>query len=180
MTYKFLNTIIDDLFAFVIKMPTMHRLSVFRYVDTARSFKTFHFAFAPVLQLVTYAQRGNSCFQLFRPAALINSPLSHLPIGTTWFSLFTFTSAGSTQLIRSVWTSLDSKVCVCQGGFMARVRQHLLGANILLLGKDICTLTLSNLLPPSICFSRAWWRTAAGAVRGDCAWVHLSEPCHWG
>ena len=30
MTYKFLNTIIDDLFAFVIKMPLMHRLSVFR------------------------------------------------------------------------------------------------------------------------------------------------------
>ncbi|EIE18938.1 cleft lip and palate transmembrane 1 [Coccomyxa subellipsoidea C-169] len=30
LTYKFLNTIIDDLFAFVIKMPTLHRLSVFR------------------------------------------------------------------------------------------------------------------------------------------------------
>ncbi|XP_013611203.1 PREDICTED: cleft lip and palate transmembrane protein 1 homolog [Brassica oleracea var. oleracea] len=30
MTYKFLNTIIDDLFAFVIKMPILHRLSVFR------------------------------------------------------------------------------------------------------------------------------------------------------
>jgi hypothetical protein len=30
MTYKFLNTIIDDLFAFVIKMPWLHRLSVFR------------------------------------------------------------------------------------------------------------------------------------------------------
>lgn len=30
MTFKFLNTIIDDLFAFVIKMPTLHRLSVFR------------------------------------------------------------------------------------------------------------------------------------------------------
>lgn len=30
MTYKFLNTIIDDMFAFVIKMPTLHRLSVFR------------------------------------------------------------------------------------------------------------------------------------------------------
>ena len=30
MTYKFLNTIIDDLFAFLIKMPTLHRLSVFR------------------------------------------------------------------------------------------------------------------------------------------------------
>lgn len=30
MTYKFLNTIIDDLFAFVVKMPLLHRLSVFR------------------------------------------------------------------------------------------------------------------------------------------------------
>lgn len=30
LTYKFLNTIIDDLFAFVITMPWMHRLSVFR------------------------------------------------------------------------------------------------------------------------------------------------------
>lgn len=30
MTYKFLNTIVDDLFAFVIKMPFLHRLSVFR------------------------------------------------------------------------------------------------------------------------------------------------------
>ena len=31
MTYKFLNTIIDDLFAFVIKMPLLHRISVFRW-----------------------------------------------------------------------------------------------------------------------------------------------------
>ena len=30
MTYKFLNTIIDDLFSFIITMPTMHRLSCFR------------------------------------------------------------------------------------------------------------------------------------------------------
>lgn len=30
MTYKFLNTFIDDIFAFVIKMPTMYRLGVFR------------------------------------------------------------------------------------------------------------------------------------------------------
>lgn len=28
--YKFLNTIIDDLFSFIITMPTMHRLSCFR------------------------------------------------------------------------------------------------------------------------------------------------------
>ncbi|KAH8600974.1 cleft lip and palate transmembrane protein 1-domain-containing protein [Bisporella sp. PMI_857] len=30
MTYKFLNTFIDDLFAFTIKMPTLHRLATFR------------------------------------------------------------------------------------------------------------------------------------------------------
>jgi hypothetical protein len=28
--YRFLNTIIDDLFSFIITMPTLHRLSVFR------------------------------------------------------------------------------------------------------------------------------------------------------
>mmetsp|Transcript_27927 Transcript_27927/g.20918 ORF Transcript_27927/g.20918 Transcript_27927/m.20918 type:complete len:222 (+) Transcript_27927:1130-1795(+) len=28
--YRFLNTIIDDLFSFIIKMPTMHRISCFR------------------------------------------------------------------------------------------------------------------------------------------------------
>ena len=28
--YKFLNTIIDDLFSFIITMPTLHRLSCFR------------------------------------------------------------------------------------------------------------------------------------------------------
>ena len=30
MIYKFLNTIIDDLFAFAVKMPTLQRISVFR------------------------------------------------------------------------------------------------------------------------------------------------------
>lgn len=30
MTYKFLNTFIDDMFAFVIKMPTMYRIGCFR------------------------------------------------------------------------------------------------------------------------------------------------------
>lgn len=30
LTYKFLTTIIDDLFAFIIKMPTLHRLACFR------------------------------------------------------------------------------------------------------------------------------------------------------
>lgn len=30
MTYKFINTFIDDLFAFMIKMPTLYRLGCFR------------------------------------------------------------------------------------------------------------------------------------------------------
>lgn len=30
LCYKFVNTFIDDLFAFVIRMPVMHRISVFR------------------------------------------------------------------------------------------------------------------------------------------------------
>ena len=30
LCYRFLNTFIDDLFAFIIRMPTMHRLSCFR------------------------------------------------------------------------------------------------------------------------------------------------------
>lgn len=30
MTYKVLNTFIDDIFAFIIKMPIMHRLACFR------------------------------------------------------------------------------------------------------------------------------------------------------
>lgn len=30
LTYKFLNTFIDDIFAFVIKMPLMYRLGCFR------------------------------------------------------------------------------------------------------------------------------------------------------
>ena len=30
MTYKFLNTFIDDLFAFTIKMPILHRLATLR------------------------------------------------------------------------------------------------------------------------------------------------------
>jgi hypothetical protein len=30
LTYRALNTFIDDLFAFIISMPTMHRLACFR------------------------------------------------------------------------------------------------------------------------------------------------------
>ena len=30
LVFRFLNTIIDDLFAFLIRMPTMHRIACFR------------------------------------------------------------------------------------------------------------------------------------------------------
>jgi len=30
LIYKFLNTIVDDFFSFIIKMPTLHRLACFR------------------------------------------------------------------------------------------------------------------------------------------------------
>ncbi|KAL9022375.1 MAG: hypothetical protein Q9185_000491 [Variospora sp. 1 TL-2023] len=49
MTYKFLNTFIDDLFAFTIKMPTLHRLATLRddviffvYVYQAWAYKVDH------------------------------------------------------------------------------------------------------------------------------------------
>ena len=45
MTYKFLNTIIDDLFAFVIKMPILHRLSVFRDGEFNRARYSLYFGF---------------------------------------------------------------------------------------------------------------------------------------
>jgi hypothetical protein len=43
MTYKFLNTFIDDIFAFVIKMPTLYRLGVFRDGESALSSKQLIF-----------------------------------------------------------------------------------------------------------------------------------------
>ncbi|KAI5247188.1 cleft lip and palate transmembrane 1 [Aureobasidium subglaciale] len=49
MTYKFLNTFIDDLFAFTIKMPTLHRLATLRddviffvYLYQAWAYKVDH------------------------------------------------------------------------------------------------------------------------------------------
>lgn len=43
MTYKALNTFIDDLFAFVIKMPTLYRLGCFRDGESQFNLKSFFF-----------------------------------------------------------------------------------------------------------------------------------------
>lgn len=62
MTYKFLNTFIDDIFAFVIKMPTMYRLGCFRdgEFNLLRSFSKhlFNLLFVPdIVFLVFLYQR---------------------------------------------------------------------------------------------------------------------------
>jgi hypothetical protein len=43
--YRFFNTVIDDLFAFIIKMPTMARVAVFRddIVFVAYMFQRWHY-----------------------------------------------------------------------------------------------------------------------------------------
>jgi hypothetical protein len=53
MTYKALNTFIDDIFAFVIKMPTMYRIGCFRdgtqgveRIEKFNQFKTKIFFFS--------------------------------------------------------------------------------------------------------------------------------------
>ena len=45
LTYKFLNTIIDDLFAFIITMPILHRLACFRDDLVCFCFLFFVFCF---------------------------------------------------------------------------------------------------------------------------------------
>ncbi len=50
MTYKALNTFIDDIFAFVIEMPTMYRIGCFR--DGKKMFKIIHFLFSARLTFI--------------------------------------------------------------------------------------------------------------------------------
>jgi len=45
LTYRFLNTIIDDLFSFIITMPAMHRLSCFRddFIFVIYMYQRYHY-----------------------------------------------------------------------------------------------------------------------------------------
>jgi hypothetical protein len=68
MTYKALNTFIDDLFAFVIKMPTMYRLGCFRDGKKTRSFlieiifEFFrYYIFYISLSTIYLSSRSNTC-----------------------------------------------------------------------------------------------------------------------
>lgn len=55
LIYRSLNTFIDDLFAFIIKMPTMHRLSCFR--DGMIKHLWFHFFFLKKFLTTQYLLR---------------------------------------------------------------------------------------------------------------------------
>jgi hypothetical protein len=77
MTYKFLNTFIDDLFAFTIKMPTLHRLATLRddvifFVYLYQSYK-YKVDFTRVNE---FGQGGNE-EQL--EEKLANKPLTSVP-----------------------------------------------------------------------------------------------------
>lgn len=79
MTYKFLNTFIDDIFAFVIKMPTMYRIGCFR----------------------------DGKFIIKSNLQIFFSKMHFLPLQISCFSYF-YTSVGSTRLITSASTNLVS------------------------------------------------------------------------
>lgn len=77
LAYKALNTFIDDLFAFIIKMPTLHRLACFR--DGALS-----------------AQYGHAASRCAADAS----------VAQMWSFASSSFSAGSTRWIRAVQTSM--------------------------------------------------------------------------
>ena len=81
LTYKALNTFIDDIFAFVIKMPTMYRIGCFR---DGRS------------RCEVFCETVNTQSILYLPPSI-----SHTHSQTSSSSSFS-TSAGSTASIQSV------------------------------------------------------------------------------
>lgn len=63
MTYKFLNTFIDDIFAFVIKMPFMYRVGVFRdgeinnFISSTCIAKSYSISFSDIVFFIFLYQR---------------------------------------------------------------------------------------------------------------------------
>ncbi|KAL9596543.1 MAG: hypothetical protein Q9219_005721 [cf. Caloplaca sp. 3 TL-2023] len=79
MTYKFLNTFIDDLFAFTIKMPTLHRLATLR--DDVIFFVYIYQAWAYKVDYTRINEfgQGGEAEEVEEKAA--NKPLSAPPSG---------------------------------------------------------------------------------------------------
>ncbi len=71
LTYKALNTFIDDLFAFVIKMPTLYRLGVFRDGEGVAYF------IAPSLRTIYTPKRSTQmCYTITPQPSIIMSTIT--------------------------------------------------------------------------------------------------------
>lgn len=81
LTYKALNTFIDDLFAFVIKMPVMYRIGCLRDGETQGT-QGHGMQWAGKNLILRW---GGPC-------------TSHSPFPQMWFSSSTSTNGGSTAL----------------------------------------------------------------------------------
>ncbi|KAI4168615.1 MAG: hypothetical protein LQ343_006280 [Gyalolechia ehrenbergii] len=81
MTYKFLNTFIDDLFAFTIKMPTLHRLATLR--DDVIFFVYIYQAWAYRVDYTRVNEFGQGGDDKQVDEKLANKPLSAAPSGNT-------------------------------------------------------------------------------------------------
>ncbi len=79
MTYKFLNTFIDDLFAFTIKMPTLHRLATLR--DDVIFFVYIYQAWAYKVDYTRVNEFGQGGDDEPVEDKLANKPLSAAPAG---------------------------------------------------------------------------------------------------
>ncbi|KAI4246668.1 MAG: hypothetical protein L6R42_009837, partial [Xanthoria sp. 1 TBL-2021] len=79
MTYKFLNTFIDDLFAFTIKMPTLHRLATLR--DDVIFFVYIYQAWAYKVDYTRVNEFGQGGDDEPVEDKLANKPLSAAPDG---------------------------------------------------------------------------------------------------
>ncbi|KAL8787644.1 MAG: hypothetical protein Q9213_002075 [Squamulea squamosa] len=79
MTYKFLNTFIDDLFAFTIKMPTLHRLATLR--DDVIFFVYLYQAWAYKVDYTRVNEFGQGGDDESKEEKLASKPLSAAPDG---------------------------------------------------------------------------------------------------
>ena len=70
LSYKALNTFIDDMFAFVIKMPTMYRIGCFRDGEFVKTLKIHMFSTC-VLTLFFFSR--HRVFHLSLPAMDLQS-----------------------------------------------------------------------------------------------------------
>lgn len=95
MTYKFLNTFIDDLFAFTIKMPTLHRLATLR--DDVIFFVYLYQSWAYKVDFTRVNEFGQGGQEEELEVKVTNKPLTAPAGGESSISKVTGTERGSTR-----------------------------------------------------------------------------------